>query len=501
VKTPILGSSYVARSVNAADNRMVNLFPEPIPEGGKEPAFLQRCPGLDLLQTVGVGPIRGLQVVAGKLYVVSGSKFYRVETDYTFAEIGIVSGTSAPVSMANDGEDIFIACGATAFAYDTASGVFQQITDPDFAGASTVTFLDGYFIFNEPATQFIWITELYNPTSIDGAEFTAAEGSPDNVVTVFADHSELWIFGENSVEVFYNSGNVDFPFQRIQGAYNELGCAAAFSVAKLDNAIFWLGADQRGKGIIYRAQGYSGIRVSTHAVEWQIQQYERIDDAVGYTYQQDGHSFYVLNFPTANATWVYDVSTGAWHERASWNNGAYIRHRVNCQAVFNGKIVLGDYANGNLYTFNMNTYADYDRPQRWLRSWRALPTGQNNLKRSAHHSLQIDMETGVASLGGSLPSQTGSMVSYGNPGLSTFSSPVAVNEPQVMLRWSDDGGHTWSNEHWRSMGALGEYNKRVIWRRLGMTTKLRDRVYELSGSDPVKIAITGAELIVSPTNA
>jgi hypothetical protein len=73
-------------------------------------------------------------------------------------------------------------------------------------------------------------------------------------------------------------------------------------------------------------------------------------------------------------------------------------------------------------------------------------------------------------------------------------------DPQVMLRWSDDGGHTWSNEHWRSMGKTGAYGTRVLWRRLGMTLKLRDRVYEVSGTDQTKIAIMGAELIMSPTN-
>jgi hypothetical protein len=203
-----------------------------------------------------------------------------------------------------------------------------------------------------------------------------------------------------------------------------------------------------------------------------------MSDAVGYTYQQDGHFFYVLNFPSANTTWVYDASTEVWHERAGWNNGSFTRHRANCQMSFNNRIVVGDYENGNVYYFDLNSYKDNNDIQKWLRSWRALPTGQNDLNRSAHHTLQLDCETGVGLDG------TGQGVS-----------------PEMMLRWSDDGGHTWSNEHLASMGKIGQFGFRAFWRRLGMTLKIRDRVYEVSGTDPVKIAIMGAELHASATNA
>jgi hypothetical protein len=265
--------------------------------------------------------------------------------------------------------------------------------------------------------------------------------------------------------------------QRIQGAFNEIGCISPYSLAKLDNGVFWLGSDARGKGIVYRANGYTGTRISTHAVEWQIQQYADITDAFGYTYQQDGHAFYVLIFPSANTTWVYDVATQAWHERAGFENGQFTRHRSNCQMAFNNEIVVGDFQTGNIYAFDLEDYSDNGQIQKWYRTWRALPTGQNNFKRTAQHSLQLNCEAGV--------------------GLNTGQG----SDPQVMLRWSDDGGHTWSNEHWAPIGQIGAYGRRTFWRRLGMTLKLRDRVYELSGTDPVKIAIMGAELILSPTVA
>jgi hypothetical protein len=612
----------VARSVNAADSRMVNLFPEVVPDGGKEPAFLQRCPGLRLVATVGDGPIRGMWKFGDFLYVASGGKLYRADGNFAVTELGLING-SGPVSMSDNGTQLFVACNPDAFIYNSSTGVFAQITDVDFPGAVTVGYLDGYFVFNEPDSQRFWVTSLNDGTQVDPLDFASAEGNPDNIVSLMVDHREVWLFGNNTIEVWYNAGAADFPLERIQGAFMETGCLAPYSVAKLDNSVFWLGSDARGNGIVYRNNGYNAQRVSTHAVEWQIQQYNVLNDAIGYSYQQDGHSFYVLTFPTANATWVFDVATGAWHERAYWDGVQYRRHRSNCQANYAGQVLVGDWENGRIYVFDPDVYDDNKNVQRWLRSWRALPTGQNNLKRTAHHILQLDCESGaiknqtltnqtapfqstngwttnssdttlsvssgillledaaanqssiyadfVVQTTPGVPIQVqfrfiidpdnaansnggvriGSVANGGNyldfsvfadpsvpvdSGNQSFSiTPITTEthitfrnatfklfgptadmqilqlvayentffniDPRVMLRWSDDGGHTWSNEHWASMGKLGEYGKRVIWRRLGMTTKLRDRVYEISGTDPVKIAIMGAELTATPTSA
>jgi hypothetical protein len=566
VKTPILGSSYVARSVNAADSRMVNLFPEVVPDGGKEPAFLQRCPGLRLVATVGDGPIRGMWKFGDFLYVASGGKLYRADGNFAVTELGLING-SGPVSMSDNGTQLFVACNPDAFIYNADTGVFAQITDVDFPGAVTVGYLDGYFVFNEPNSQRFWVTSLNDGTQIDPLDFASAEGNPDNIVSLMVDHREVWLFGNNTIEVWFNAGAADFPLQRIQGAFMETGCLAPYSVAKLDNSVFWLGSDARGNGIVYRNNGYNAQRVSTHAVEWQIQQYGVLNDAIGYSYQQDGHSFYVLTFPTAQATWVFDVATGAWHERAAWDGVQFRRHRSNCQANYAGQVLVGDWESGSLYAFDPEVYDDSGATQRWLRSWRALPTGQNNLKRTAHHALQLDCETGavfpvvpinwtavalalIRASVGLEPENTLFNEFYGTRRLGDIDNsgtvvltdattvlkyvandPISNNarnymlgamssilrlypakyaaylseptstDPQVMLRWSDDGGHTWGNEHWANMGKIGEYGKRVIWRRLGMTTKLRDRVYEISGSDPVKIAIMGAELTATPTSA
>lgn len=467
---------------------MVNLFPEIIPEGGTEPGFLNRAPGLNFLQTVGTGPIRGLwahQTNGSDFYVVSGTEVYKLTgLTSTPTKIGNVSGTG-PVSIADNGAVIFFACNGPSYTYYEPTNEFNQITDPNFPGAVTVAYLDTQFIFNEPNSQRIWSVDTINPANGDyiyplvfnSLFFASADGSPDGVQAVNVDHRQLWVFGTDSTEVWYNAGLSNFPLAPVQGAFNEIGCVAPYTVAKLDNTLFWLGTDARGQGIVYKANGYGAARMSTHAIEYAIAQYGNISDALAYTYQQEGHAFYVLIFPTANATWVYDVATQAWHERAGFVNGAFTRHRSNCQCNFGGNIIVGDFENGNIYTFDLSVYADNGQPQKWLRSWRALPTGQNNLKRTAQHSLQLECESG-----------TGLNDGQGS-------------DPEVMLRWSDDGGHTWSSEHWSKMGKIGEYYRRVFWRRLGMTLKLRDRVYEISGTDPIKIDITGAELIISGTNA
>jgi hypothetical protein len=206
-----------------------------------------------------------------------------------------------------------------------------------------------------------------------------------------------------------------------------------------------------------------------------------------------------------------------WHERAAFINGDFTRHRSNCQMSFNGEVVVGDHEVGNIYAFDLDVFSDNGDVQKWLRSWRALPTGTNDLKRTAQHSLQLDAETGAIDSSVTSPivivdasdpndtllTESGDVVvqENGDAILIEVGIPEAIPiDPQVMLRWSDDGGHTWSNNHWRSMGKTGAYGTRVIWRRLGMTLKLRDRVYEVSGTDQTKIAIMGAELIMSPTN-
>ena len=348
-------------------------------------------------------------------------------------------------------------------------------TDGAFTGASSVDVLDNYFIYNNPNTQQWAASNILSPIT-PALSFASKFTGPDNLVTVIVDHGQAYLLGETTSEVWADVGSFPFPFQRIPGSSSQHGIVAKFSVSRLGDSFAYLSRNIRGQAEVVMMNGYFPVRISTHAVENTFIN-QNVTDAIAWTYQQGGHEVYVLSFPSLDITWCYDVATQAWHIRAGWVNGSFTRHRSNCQCNFMGNTVVGDFENGNIYTLNLGVYADNGQPQKWLRSWRALPTSQNNFKRSAQHTLQLICESGMG-----LNDGQGS-------------------DPQVMLRWSDDGGHTWSSEHWSPMGKIGEYYRRVFWRRLGMTLKLRDRVYEISGTDPIKIDITGAEILISPTNA
>ena len=370
--------------------------------------------------------------------------------------------------MASNGTTIMLVDGTNGYSVTPGTNSVDQIINAAFTGADVVYFVDGYFIFNKPGTGQFQITSLYS-TSIDPLDFATAEGSPDLLVTLIVDHREVWLLGENSTEVYFNSGNSDFPFERIQGAFIEQGCAAKFSAAKMDNSVFWLSADDRGQGMVMRAVGYQPQRVSDHALEYAIGQMSRIDDAVAYTYQQEGHSFYVLNFPTANQTWVFDAATNMWHQR-TWRNPTTAdvgRHRSNCHMAFADANIVGDWENGNLYRMDLDTFTDNGAPIQRIRACPHL--SDPDYRYQIFDSLQVDMQTGVG-----LPSGQGS-------------------DPKAMLRWSTDGGHTWSSELWAPIGKLGERRTRVKWRRLGRS---RDRVFEVTITDPVRVAIVGASVVV-----
>ena len=215
MQTPILGQAYELRSVNAADNRMINMYPEAIPNEGQTAGWLQRAPGLRLLASIGLGPIRGLwdfQADAGTAFVVSGNELYKIDTSYTATLLGTIAGTG-PVSMADNGTQLFVAANGPGYIYNNTTNVFAPITDPDYPGAVTVAYLDGYFVFNEPNSQKVWVTSLLDGLSVDPLDFASAEGSPDLLTSLIVSNREVWLLGANSIEVWYDAGTADFPLE------------------------------------------------------------------------------------------------------------------------------------------------------------------------------------------------------------------------------------------------------------------------------------------------
>lgn len=464
-----IGGSYLARSSNFDCETCLNLYPEASAVGtSKSVAALYGTPGLLLWAELGAGPIRGaIRVSSSVSYVVSGSDVYKVLDDGASTVIGSLISGVTPVSMASNGIQVVISTNPNMFIITIATDAVAQLVDADFLGSVQVGFIAGYFVWNVPNTGRAQYSDLYS-SDISPLSFFTAEGSPDNGVAQLVDHLEYWYFGETTTEVFSVTNDANQPLQRINGAIIEHGCAAAYSVAKMDNTVYWLGADDNGKGTVWRATGaYEPQRVSTPAIEYAISQVDDLSTAVAWTYQQESHAFYVLN--VGDKTWCFDASTGLWHERA-WrdpSNGSLHRHRGRCQMAFAGKNIVGDWDNGNLYVLDLNTYTDNGD---LIVSRR---TGSFVSARS-YNMLQVDFETGV---GNTLP-----------PG----------QDPVAILQWSDDGGKTWSNNHVANIGRVGEYQLRVRWRRLGTPRRYGlSRVFRVTVTDPVKRAITSAMLDVT----
>lgn len=457
----LIASAAPARSRAASSQELINLYPEQ--QDGR--VVLYGTPGLKRWLEIGTGPIRGMIAVSnGFGYVVSGNQAFKVSPDGTKLLLGAVAGTG-PVSMQENGVQVFIAAGKPSYIVTLADDDLEEIADEDFPGAGMVGFIDGFFLFNEPNSGRFWATSAYDGKLIDPLDFATAEGAPDPLVSLAIDHREIWLFGTTSTEVWYNAGNPDFPFERVSGAFIEHGCAAAHSVAKADNTVFWLGKDENGKGIIWRAEGYTPSRVSTHEIENKISRYATVSDAIAWTYQQDGHLFYVLNFPSENATWCFDVATGTWHQRA-WRNPSTAmleRHRGQCHMHFAGRTLVGDHAQGILFELDLRTYSDDGQPIVRDIVTRHLRSG----KRAFYAEAEVRMESGVGLTDGQ------------------------GADPQIMLQMSDDAGRTWGSERWRTMGRVGDYLRRAVWHRLGSAFS---RTFRLRITDPVPICLIGARV-------
>lgn len=386
---------------------------------------------------------------------------------------------------------------------------FTQIPSSDgaFSGGNTVDIVDNYFVYNKPQSQEWGASDFLSPVS-PNLSYGLKDGSPDNLVSLIVDHREVYLLGENSSEVWVDVGAVPFPFQRIPGTSTQHGIASVFSVARLGNSFAYVSRNIRGEGQIVQMNGYMPVRISTHAVENTLQN-QYIDDAIAWTYQLEGHEIYVVSFPTLDLTWAYDVATQMWHKWL-WvdSDNVYHRHRGNCSALFQNIIIVGDHSNGKLYELSKEVYTDDGNE---IRRVRRAPHLVADLQRQYFDEFQIQFQPGVGTTGLSTQNTSNYIGDpyYIYPG-ATLSVPPnvtlyianqnAINtqdvttNPKAMLRWSNDGGSTWSHEYWVSIGAMGKYKNRAIWRRLGMA---RDRIFEVVVTDPVNAVIVSANLKAS----
>lgn len=481
-----VGSAYDApdptQDVQASINYYVEMSQD---EKSKTPVAMLGTPGLtQLLEFDTVGPVRGCWVLPGgtQAVFVVGSSTYLVSmtvpatqtsiAQFTYLTIGqLLSTNTGPVCIRDNGAGNYVCIvdGPYGYLYNRITGLFTQILDPAFLGADRVAFIDGWLIFNQPGTQNFYTTAPTPYTvTFNGSFFAKNDSSSDNIVTLMENNRELWLIGERHTEIWFDGGGAQFAFQRIPGAAPPIGCSAKHSIARMGDSLVWLGKNEAGENIVVQTQGYSWGRISQHGIEKAISSYPLISDAIGYTYEEEGHLFYMLTFPTADKTWCYDASTKKWHERASYdtNLGVFHRHRSNCFANFQNIRMVGDYQSPKLYQMTRKTFTDNGAPLVALRRCSHIWSREDR-QRVFHASLQIEFTPGV--------------------GLQTGQG----TDPQAMLRWSNDGGQNYGTERWRTIGKAGRTKNRAMWRRLGSA---RDRVYELRFSDPTNRDIVGATL-------
>lgn len=379
-------------------------------------------------------------------------------------------------------------------------------TDGAFTGGGIVDVNDNYFIYTQPNTQQFAVSDVLSPIT-QGLSFASKFTSPDNLVSLIANNGQLFLLGEKSTEVWNDQGTTPVAYQRVPGTSTQQGIIAPFSVARVGNSFAYVSQNIRGLNQVVLMNGYVPQRISTHAVENSLlDQYTA--DAIAYTYQLEGHEVYVVSFPSIDLTWAYDFTTQLWHKWLWVDNfDEFHRHRSNCAAVFQNLVVVGDWENGNLYQLDQNNYTDNNRT---IRRLRRAPHITSDLQRQYFDELQLQFQPGVGIQGFSRDRNTylGDPYIIGPTEVLTIgyqdifvvgnSGQISVRDvlynPKAMLRWSNDGGSTWSKEYWQDIGQQGKYKNRAIWRRLGMA---RDRIFEVVVSDPVKAVIVSANLKAS----
>lgn len=469
MKIPFVGQTSEERSREADYQKTVNWYVENSASGS---SVLYPTPGANFFTNVGQGPIRGSAVFDGKLWVVSKDKLFEVDTAGTPVERGTLNTSAGRVEMAHNGadngEELIIVDGSKGYLWDNNAQTFDSdlgsgTNFPD--GATHVRFIDSFFIANDPSTSGRFKrSDSYDGSTWGANNFATAERDPDTLQAVEVSGRELWLLGTETTEVWYNAGNAGaMPFAPMQNAFIEWGCVAPYSVAESNAGIFWLSQNEEGNGLVLHAQSIQPKIISTWAIANEIDEFDTIDDAYGFIYQFKQHIFYVLKFPTEGRTFVYDLSTQMWHE---WET-AGADHLANSYSFFDGSHVVGDKSTNALLKLDAKTYKDNGQT---ITRIRRSPHLQIEDKPSFHHSLVVEFQTGV-----------------GNDNDPT---------PQAMLKWSNDGGWTWSNEYWRTLGKEGEYETQVQWRKLG---RARNRVYELRVTDAVEPVVLNAYANIVPS--
>ena len=454
-------NSYKAKSGLVSAERLVNCYAEITPQTSSFPNMVLGTAGLTVWKDTSVSlPVYGMRVMGENLFVVVGNKVYKIDSSKTQTLLGEITSEIGRVIMTDNGTQVTIELpdGTTYYCTATASSL-TQITDGDFNDSGSITTLDGFTVSALiDSNEFQW-SNVNTTESWNALNTATVEANSSKIIRVYQNNLELWFFKEDIIQVYYNTGTGSPLFQRKEGVYIEKGCASKYSVATLDNSFFFLGNDR----IVYQTIGYQLKPISTFPISQEIEKYEIINDAIGFTYVQDGHKQYCLSFPTENKTWEYDITTELWHERESLDNqNRDGRWRANCHAYFAGKNLVGDFQTGIIYELDPDVYTENGTV---IKREIIGTTMFKNFARITLNKFVLMMDTGV--------------------GIATGQG----SDPQIVGRFSDNGGKTYTDELWQPIGAEGSFLTELFWTKIG--GKARSFIAKLNYSEPTKFHVVG----------
>lgn len=478
-RLPLVSAPYAGQSLIASGQERVNLYAEVNADKDPQapvPITEYQTPGTTLFSKSNVNTkVRGeYRTSIDTAYYVVGPSLFYLASNGTSINIGFIADLPSQVYFKDNGLVVVLVDGVNGYVIDMASNNVATITDPNFYGADFVDLLDTFFIFNRPGTNQFYISVsnasyalLSTTGAFDPLDIAAKSGFNDPIVCLITVHRELWLIGALTTEVWIGTGAADFYFQQVQGAYINHGSAAKYSIACQDVLVFFIQQDNQGNGLVLQGQGYDVTEISTPRIVKEFKSYLTLSDAIGFCFQVSDHAFYALIFPSANKGWLYDLNTKEWSE---WNysdvNGNLNRPRANCCMFAFGKILVGDWENGNILHLDPNIATDYtdENPETNIVRIRTFPHQiANNYQRVSYLSFDADITVGTID-------------DYDR-------------DPLISLSWSNDKGKTYGNPVTQSMGRKGEYLTTISWSRLGMA---RDRIFKLSWSENIpNLALNG----------
>lgn len=435
-------------------------------------------PGLrPSLTTLGSQGTRGMWAVntldTPLLFVVQADSLISIDAGGGTSLIGTLSTSIGDVSMVDDGTFLVLVDGDFGYVYNMlTAGVLTQITDGNFTTSPrTITWLNNYFIVTSSDAlrqyQMSQITPSVDPLVWPAVQIGFAGAGGGKLQNGIADHSVLNLFGDVYSQFAQETGTPDFPFAQIPGSAQQYGLAAPFSVAQFDNSLAGLFQDRNGVLTVSRLSGFGLQKMSDADIDQLMSTYLSRTDAQGCGFTIAGHPLYLLNFPQAGATHVYDGLSNTWVQYESYGETHFLGTKF---AYFLGQLYVGTDQSGDIAIFDPDTYTDNDGPLVMELETKHI---WNDDKYIGISQVQVDVQSGVGTVSGQ------------------------GENPVVDLQVSKDGGRTFYSVGYSSMGKIGEYTQRVIWRSLGAA---RDWVLKLVISDPVKRVITGAscEMVGGP---